>query len=64
MVAAVPYFDADISDLTGLLALTALTASADELIPIQTDATAKDIFLAESHEQRALIGTPNRTKAG
>ena len=30
---------------------------------IQTDATAHDIFLAESHEQRALIGTPNQTEA-
>lgn len=30
---------------------------------IQTDATAKDVFLAESLEQRALIGSPNQTEA-
>jgi enoyl-CoA hydratase/carnithine racemase len=29
----------------------------------QTDATAEQIFLAESLEQRALIGTPNQTEA-
>jgi enoyl-CoA hydratase/carnithine racemase len=29
----------------------------------QTEATAKDIFLAESVEQRALIGSPNQTEA-
>jgi enoyl-CoA hydratase/carnithine racemase len=30
---------------------------------MQTEATAKEIFLAESVEQRALIGSPNQTEA-
>jgi enoyl-CoA hydratase/carnithine racemase len=42
---------------------SAIRAGKRLLNLIQTDATAEQIFLAESTEQRALIGTPNQTEA-
>jgi enoyl-CoA hydratase/carnithine racemase len=42
---------------------SAIRAGKRLLNLIQTDAGAHDIFLAESLEQRALIGTPNQTEA-
>jgi enoyl-CoA hydratase/carnithine racemase len=42
---------------------SAIRAGKRLLNLIQTDATATDIFLAESAEQRSLIGSPNQTEA-
>jgi enoyl-CoA hydratase/carnithine racemase len=42
---------------------SAIRAGKRLLNLMQTDATAKEIFLAESVEQRALIGSPNQTEA-
>jgi len=42
---------------------SAIRAGKRLLNLIQTEADAREIFLAESHEQRALIGSPNQTEA-